>query len=107
LRLNPRGNRALQLNGIGIAYLLSKRFEEASETFLSAIEELPSLWDAYRSLAVCYAHMGRLREASEVIERVRAMNPRCLTRRTLPFRNSEHRELYLWGLRLALGEEAP
>ncbi len=50
--------------------------------------------------------MGRVREARDVVERLRAMNPPVMPG-TVPYRNPEHRELFLSGLRLALGEEAP
>ena len=71
-----------------------------------ALEESPSFITGHRFLAACYAHLGRLHEAREVIERLRAMNPAVLESATR-FRNPEHRELYLSGLRLAMGEEAP
>jgi hypothetical protein len=47
--------------------------------------------------------MGRLTEAQKVMERLRAMNPGIMSG-SVPYRNSEHRELYLSGLRLAAGE---
>ena len=109
LRLDPRGNRALQLTGIGMAHFFNKRFEEAWKKLVLSLEELPTYIATYRFLAACYAHMGRLREAGEVVERLRAMDPAVLERAEIAarFRNPEHRELYLSGLRLALGEQAP
>jgi hypothetical protein len=79
------------------------------EKFLSASEELPSLILTHRFLAACYAHKGRLREAHQVVERLRTMTPAVLESAEIAarFRNPEHRELYLSGLRLALGKEAP
>ena len=64
---------------------------------------MPSFIAAYRFLTACYAHMGRLREAGEVIDRLRAMTP-VVVPSNVPYRNPEHRELYLSGLRLAAGE---
>jgi tetratricopeptide (TPR) repeat protein len=106
LRLNPRGNRGLQLFGIGVAHLFARRFEEASEKLRLSLEELPSHIGGYRFLAACYAHMRRFREAGEMIDRLSAITPAVLENVTR-FRNPEHRELYLSGLRLALGEQAP
>jgi len=106
LRLDPRGNRGNALTGIGLAHFFSRRFDEALEKLLLALEESPSFITGHRFLAACYAHLGRLHEAREVIERLRAMNPAVLESATR-FRNPAHRELYLSGLRLALGEEAP
>jgi len=57
----------------------------------------------YRWLAACYAHMGRLDDAREIVQRLRA-----ITAVVIPdaghLRNAEQRELYLSGLRLAAGE---
>jgi pentatricopeptide repeat protein len=68
-----------------------------------AIQEDPSFPPPYRTLASCYAHMGRLDDAREIVERLRA-----ITSAVIPnapnLRNAEHRELLLSGLRLAAGE---
>jgi len=47
--------------------------------------------------------MGRLDDAREIVTRLRAITPVVLPN-YLPFRNAEDRELYLSGLRLAMGE---
>jgi hypothetical protein len=47
--------------------------------------------------------MGRLEEAREIVERLRAFTTGVLESVT-PIRNSGHRELFLSGLRLAMGE---
>ena len=39
------------------------------------MQEDPSFPDAYRFLASCYAHMGRLDEAREIVARLRAITP--------------------------------
>ena len=52
---------------IGAAHLLSRRFDEAVPKLLLAIQEDPSFPLPYRSLAACYAHMGRLDEAREIV----------------------------------------
>ena len=57
----------------------------------------------YRYLAACYAHMGQLDEARDVVARLRAITPAVIPPRILYLRNAEHRELYLSGLRLAAG----
>jgi adenylate cyclase len=105
LRLDPRGNRGNALAGIGLAHFFSRRFDEALEKLLLALEESPSFVTGHRFLAACYAHLGRLREAREVIERLRAMNPAVLDESATRFRNPERRELYLSGLRLAMAGE--
>jgi hypothetical protein len=47
--------------------------------------------------------MGRLDEAREVVERLRTITP-VVVPTYLVYRNPEHRELLLSGLRLAAGE---
>ena len=72
---------------------------------LLALGENPSFITAHRFLVACYAHLGRLPEARETVERLRAVNC-AVWPYTVPYRNPEHRELFLSGLRLALGDEA-
>jgi hypothetical protein len=48
--------------------------------------------------------MGRLDDAREVVERLRVLAP-VVVPLYVPFRNPEHRDLLLSGLRLAAGEE--
>ena len=105
LRLSPRERLASHLTGIGEALFFSRRFGEAVAKLLASLEQRPGLADTYRFLASCYAHMGRLDEGREVVKRLCAISP-VVVPSTTPFRNPEHRELYLSGLRLAAGELA-
>jgi len=104
LRLSPRERVGTALSVMGQAYFLKRRFEEAESTLLFALQDYPGFPPAYRGLAACYAHMGRLDEARAIVIRLRAIIPQVVPS-DLPFRNPEHRELYLSGLRLAAGEE--
>jgi adenylate cyclase len=88
---------------MGAAHFLSWRFDEAVPKLLLAIQEDPSHPQAYRYLAACYAHMGRLADAGKIIERLRAITPLVVPNASF-LRNPEHRELFLSGLRLAMGE---
>jgi len=47
--------------------------------------------------------MGRLDEAREIVARLRTITPQVVPS-VLPWRNPEDRELYLSGLRVAMGE---
>ena len=89
--------------GIGVAHFFARRFEESRVTLLRSLQEKPNWVPSYRFLASCCAHMGRLDEAQETVVRLRA-----LTNVVVPgaenWRNPEHRELFLSGLRLAAGE---
>jgi adenylate cyclase len=104
LRLNPSAPPGFGLRQIGAAYFFSHRFAEAVPKLLSAIQVDPSHPLPYRCLAACYAHMGRLEEARDIVQRLRAVNPTVL--RSNPYRRPEDRELLLSGLRLAMGETA-
>jgi len=103
LRLSPRARTGWSHADLGAAYFVSRRFDEAVPELRLVIQEDPSLPLAYRFLAACFAHMGRLDEAREVIERLRAITPVVVPDANF-LRNREHRELFLSGLRLAAGE---
>jgi TolB-like protein/class 3 adenylate cyclase len=103
LRLSPRGRIGTPLNVIGEACFFKRRFDEAVSKLLLSIQDNPGSPLSYRPLAACYAHMGRLDEAREIIERLRTITP-LVVPGDLPFRNPEDRELLLSGLRLAMGE---
>jgi adenylate cyclase len=103
LRLNPRSRVGLPFVIIGSAHLLARRFHEAVPKLLLAIQEGPSYPLPYRYLAACYAHMGRLDEAREIVRRLRAITPAVIADASY-LRKPEHRELLLSGLRLAAGE---
>jgi TolB-like protein len=103
LRLSPRARVGQPFNLIGAAHLISQRFDEALPNLLFAIQEDPTFPEPYRHLAACYAHMGRLDEAREIVTRLRSIT-RDVVPRIVPYRNPEHRELLLPGLRLVTGE---
>jgi adenylate cyclase len=105
LRLNPRDQRGFHFSGIGTAAFLNRRFDEAASTLRVALEELPSFTPTYRTLAACFAHMGRLDEARAIVARLRSLTPVLLAARQ-PFRDPEHAALFRSGLRLAAGETA-
>jgi adenylate cyclase len=104
LRLSPRVRVSTAVVAIGLAHFLSRRFDQAVPKLLLAIQEDPSLPVPYRYLAACYAHMGRLDDAREIIARLQAITPVMIPDASF-LRNAKHRELLLSGLRLAAGEE--
>jgi TolB-like protein/class 3 adenylate cyclase len=105
LRLSPRARVGTSLVGIGSSHFVSRRFDQAVPILLRAIQEDPSHPLAYRYLAACYAHMGRLDDAREVVTRLRAVTSLVIPDLSY-LRNAEYRELFLSGLRLAAGETA-
>jgi TolB-like protein len=102
-RLSPREPVGAPLSMIGGAYFFKRQFEEAAAKLLLSIQDHPGYPPAYRYLAACYSHMERLDEARAIVARLRAITP-LVVPTELPYRNPEHRELFLSGLRLAAGE---
>ena len=103
LRLSPRARVGPSLLIQGGAHFFSRRFNAAVPKLLLGVQDNPSFPIAYHILAACYAHMGQLDEARDVVRRLRAVTPVVIPSVT-QFRNPEHRELLLSGLRLAVGE---
>jgi TolB-like protein len=103
LRLSPRERMGQPVSALGTAYFFKHRFDEAAAKLLLAIQDHPGLSLPYRTLAACYAHMGRLDEARAIVARLRAITSQVVPS-DVPWRNPEDRELYLSGLRLAAGE---
>jgi TolB-like protein len=107
LRLSPREYIGLPLFAMGEAYFFKRQFDQAAAKLLSSIQDHPGAPGAYRFLAACYAHMGRLDEARDIIAPLRAMTPLVApdaAPNAAQFRNPDDRELLLSGLRLAMGE---
>ena len=75
-----------------MAYFFKRQFDEAASKLLLAIQDHPGFPPSYRTLAACYAHMGRLDEARAIVARLRAITP-LVVPSDLPLRNPEDREL--------------
>jgi TolB-like protein/class 3 adenylate cyclase len=103
MRLSPRAPIGPALGVIGGAHFFARRFTEAVSKLLLAIQEDSSYVQPYRYLAACYAHMGQLDDAREIVARLRAITPVVIPDAHY-LRNAGHRELLLSGLRLAAGE---
>jgi adenylate cyclase len=103
LRLSPLERVGTPLSVMGAAYFFKRQFVEASSKLILAVQDNPGSPLPYRTLAACYAHMGRVDEARAIVSRLRAITP-LVVASDLPFRKPEDRELFLSGLRLAAGE---
>jgi adenylate cyclase len=103
LRLSPRERVGTPLQWIGMAYFFKHQFDEAAAKLLLSIQENPGSPTPYRALAACYAHMGRLDEAHATVATLRALTSLVMPT-NLPYRNPKDRELFLSGLRLAMGD---
>lgn len=102
LRLSPRARVGSPLLAIGAAYFLGRRFDQAVPKLLLAIQDDPGFPEPHRFLAACYAHMGRLADAREIVARLRSVTSVVLPNAD-HLRDPEHRALFLSGLRLAAG----
>jgi adenylate cyclase len=103
VRLNPRENRASVYQAIGVAHFFLRQFEDARVMLLRSLQERPGWVPTHRFLASCYAQMGRLDEAREIINGLRNMTSVLIPSAT-HWRDPQQREFYLEGLRLAAGE---
>jgi adenylate cyclase len=99
--MDPRGYVAL--NCLAAAHFFAQRFEETIRLARRILDEWPAHNISRRYLAAALAHLGRLDEATEVIEELRAQQPNsCLTRsRQSGYRHKWMLDLYIDGLKLA------
>ena len=102
LRLNPR-RKAPASMAIGVGHFFARRFEKSTAALMLSLQENPSWPPTYRFLASCFAHMGRLREAQDIVKRLREITP-LLIPSAEHWRVAEDREFYLAGLRAAVGD---
>ena len=105
LRLSPRDRIGSFGLAIGASYFLNRQFDAAAQYLRASLETAPTMVIIYRYLASCYAHMGRLDEAREIVRLLKTITAVVIPSVTL-YRKPEHRELFLSGLRLAAGETA-
>lgn len=101
LRLSPRARIGTSANLIGLAHLFAGRLEAAVPQLVLAIQDDPSFPSPYRILAACYAHLGRLDDAREVVRRLRAITSIIMPDAS-HYRKLEDREILLSGLRVAM-----
>jgi hypothetical protein len=90
---------------IGAAHFFNRRFDQAVPKLLLPIHQDPGFVLPYYWLAACYAHVGRVAEAGDVIRRLRSITP-VVVPDVSYLRNPAHRELLLSGIHLATGEAA-
>jgi adenylate cyclase len=103
LRLSPRGYLAAPRLALGTIHFFNRRFEQAAELLALSLRGVP-FPGAYRTLAACYAHMGKAGEARTLVERLRATGVEVVPK-FAPFRGKPaHEELWFSGLRMAMGE---
>ncbi|HEV2550039.1 MAG TPA: adenylate/guanylate cyclase domain-containing protein [Stellaceae bacterium] len=102
LRLNPR-RKAPASMAIGVAHFFARRLDKAAAVLMLSLQENPHWPPTYRFLASCFAHMGRHRDAQDMVKKLREMTPE-LVPSAEHWRVAEDREFYLAGLRSAVSE---
>ena len=103
LRLSPLAKVSPAFLILGAAHFFDQRFEAALPELLRGIQDDPGFPIAYRLLASCYAHLGRVDDAREIVRWLRSITPVVISDAGTP-RNPKHRELLLSGLRLAAAD---
>jgi adenylate cyclase len=106
IRLNPRNPLylATYLTGLGAAYSLTGRVEEAITAFKRAVSLAPNFSPPHESLAGTYSALGREEEARAEAAEVLRINPKFSLeglKRRLPFKDPAAVEPYLASLRKA------
>jgi tetratricopeptide (TPR) repeat protein len=101
LRLDPRSPlRPFHETGIGSCYFFQRRFEEAVALLVPSLRQIPTYVTTAWVLASCYAHMGRLDEAREVVAHLRKITPSVMPREKFLY-DPKQRDFFFAGLRLA------
>jgi adenylate cyclase len=103
IRLSPRETGHGSYLMIGMGHFFARRTEKAAEMFGLALQENSEWPPTLRFMASCLAHLGRLKEAQELVKRLQAITPVVIPTAE-HWRIREDREYYLHGLRLAVGQ---
>ena len=105
LRLDPRyANNASLLADMALSYLQLGQYEDAVTYGRKAVSIRPDYARVYHRLAAALAHLGHVAEARDTLDKAVALEPGFGERMvisTYPFRNPEHLEILLSGLRKA------
>jgi adenylate cyclase len=104
MQLSPRERAGPYLIPVGFAHLMKRDYAAAIPVLASLVREFPNFTESYRQLAAAYALDGQLGRARATIDRLREMTSAVLPPHAATIRRAEDRELYLSGLRLAMGE---
>ena len=105
LRLDPRyANNASLLADMALSYLQLGQYEDAVTYGRKAVSIRPDYARVYHRLAAALAHLGHVAEARDTLDKAVALEPGFGERMvisTYPFRNPEHLDILISGLRKA------
>ena len=104
LRLNPL-RKAPATYSIGLAHFFARRLEKAAAMLLVSLHDTPNWAPCLRFLASCYAHLGRMRDARAIVEKLKSITPDLIPSGE-HWRVHEDRKFFLDGLRLAVDQTA-
>jgi TolB-like protein/DNA-binding SARP family transcriptional activator len=101
-RLDPRQTRDATYFSVGVGHFFARRTEKAAELMRLSLQENSEWPPTLRFMASCLAHLGRLKEAQDMVKRLQAITAVVISPAG-HWRIHEDREYYLDGLRLAAG----
>ena len=91
----------MTLQGIGLASIELRRFDEAIVAGKKALRQKPSFGAAYRCLASAFAHLGRNGEAHDAAARVLEIDPAFTVSAYIARGGASNAKLFIEGLRKA------
>jgi len=103
MRLSPRDRRSGSYLMFGMGHFFARRTEKAAEMLRLSLQENSEWPPTLRFMASCLAHLGRLKEAQEMVKRLQAITPVVIPTAE-HWRIRADREYFLHGLRLAVGD---
>ncbi|HSW24364.1 MAG TPA: tetratricopeptide repeat protein, partial [Burkholderiaceae bacterium] len=99
--LSPRVRGGVWV-GMGNAYFMARRLDEAEATLRRSLESQAQWPPTFRILASCYAHMGRIDDARATLAKLRLItNVIVPPRQRLAWRDPQAMEYFVSGLMLA------
>ncbi len=104
LRLSPRERMGTPLSLMGVAYFFKRQFDEAASKLLLCHSRPSRLSRPIPHSRRVLCPYGPARRSARDRRAAARHHPSGRAGRSLPWRNPEHRELFLSGLRLAAGE---
>ncbi len=102
LTLNPRDpNRWRYMAYLSRAYVSMGEYQRAADWASEAVLLRPDLPEALFRCAVCLAHLDEVEEASALLDRCNAIDPKFITRMAnwRPYSDQKRNEHFLSGLR--------
>jgi adenylate cyclase len=105
LRLNPLDPElGYMLSGLGFAYLVAGRYEDALLMGLKSLQESPNWTAGHRLVVICMVNLGRLDEARVAANRIMELWPETTVsaiKLQIAYKDTMFKERYISALRAA------